>query len=276
MIKPSVSYDFAELFEEPRNGQIRVLCYGKCLANTGLENHHVICLAKQLGISVVLRPQTYTFNASVCEPEELNQVNLQTDGVEIWTSDSCLADGVVIPRGQMALFQTRDCPTIIVHNKFTSEVVGARAGRDSLIDRGLITSGNPSRLFASVVEAIVDRLMQHGSRPSDLEVFSCIAIGPTYFRHQTNDPVHGRFNQMMNRYIADHFGSNCFVDENLNIGALKLHRLIGSQFQKLGVPPDNIRNDNRRVNTYHHSDDYFSRRRKDEGGSNTILVINRQ
>ena len=255
-------------------GRVEVFCFGKM--GFPFELHHVCQVADDLGVNRILRPQTHTFNAIVCEPEELTRVDHSVAG-RIEVRSGVLADGVIIPKGKVALFQTRDCPTIITLNQKTGEVAAAHAGRDSLLDRELILTGDPSRPFKSVVDAIVDRLV--GDKPNGhsayLEVFSCIGIEARRFRHASDEPTYGYFNNRMSRYLVAEYGPDCLLDGNIEIGAIKLHRLIRNQFQRLGVMPDFISNDEREVGTGTQSDFFYSRRNGENHGHNVILVHNR-
>lgn len=252
------------------NDAVEVYGYGK--RTSDFEESHVAQVARELEIRTILHPQTHAFNASVCGSDEFRN-QTERDGVVI--RHDCLADGVIIPKGQAAWLRTADCPTIVARHDDSGVVIAAHAGRASLIDQECLQTGNPSRRHESVVYAICERLLANGCyHPAGIEAFSCCGIGPIFFKHPFNHPKHGRFNRIMNTAIADRYGKECFevVDGGVRSGALKLHQLIKNQFWRQRVSPDSIRHDS--VDTAV-EEEWFSRRRGDRIGHNTILVVRR-
>lgn len=154
----------------------------------------------------------------------------------------------------------------------------AHAGRRSLIDEDGLRIGESKRNPESVVGAIFERLAytenltDFGRRTAHhIEIYSCCGIGPEHFRHPFNHPIHGQFNKIMNVHIACRYGPNCFLNGDIERGALDLHQLIRNQFEMCGVPGDNIQHDN--INTTTERECFFSRRGGDATGHNNILVI---
>lgn len=266
-MKPTVDY---RLFD----GAVEVYVFGK--KTRDFEPVHIVQIAQELDIRKILWPDTHTFNASVFETAEFDQRQIVgTNGIVICRG--FLADGVVIPLGQAACLRTADCPTIIARHAFTCEVVTAHAGRDSLIDEGRWRSAFPYRKNESVVDSIFQQLLRHdrfNKRVRDIEIFTCCGVGANNFRHPTAfGHKHCRDNFLRNRYIAAKYGSDCFLGDNIDEGALDLHRLITKQCQSYQLPADNIHHD--KIDTARDRDWFFSRRGGDKTEHNTILVIRR-
>jgi len=262
MIKPTVVY---KLF----GGKIEVRIYGKSPCD--LEEKHVFQIASDLGIRNVYHPDTSNSNAKICRPRDFTKVKV--DGIEIYSG--CLTDGVSLVGQENAVWlQTADCPTIIAYHHLTDEVIVAHAGRASLIDEKGLRTGKASRQPESVARVIYEHLIDYFRQTSvNIEIHSCCGIGPIQFRHPTNHPQYGSFNETMNRYIALFYGVDCFLGGDINCGALDLHRLIHNQFRLCGIPADNIRKDV--IDTANQRELFFSRRGGDPTGHNTILVIRR-
>ena len=266
-MKPIVDY---RLFD----GAIEVYIFGKKTSDFDLESVHIAQIARKLDVREILWPDTHTFNALVLEPVGSNQCQT-TDGVTICRG--FVADGTVIPLGQAACFRTADCPTIIAHHDFTHEVIAAHAGRESLIDEGGWKLAHPYRKNESIVDSVLQRLLKYDrfkKRVRDIEIFSCCGVGANNFRHSTAfGHQHSKDNFLRNQYIATNYGDDCFLDNDVDEGALDLHRLIAKQCESYCLPLDNIHHD--AIDTARDRDWFFSRRGGDKTGSNTILVIRR-
>ncbi len=262
MIKPTVIY---ELF----GGKVEVRIYGK--SPGALEEKHLLQIARDLGLKHIYQPQTHAFNGKICEARNLTRV-IEADGVKIHSG--CLADGVGIDPGETVWLRTADCPTIIArHNVPHNGMIVAHAGRASLIDEEYLRGEKTKRQPESVVQTI-HKCLDCGRHTSvDIEVYSCCGIGPMQFRHPTNHPQYGLFNEKMNRHIALHYGQDCFLEGKVDCGALDLHQLIRNQFELCGVPGDSIHHDP--IDTARQTDYFFSRRGGDKTGHNTILVTRR-
>lgn len=263
MLKPTVIY-------ERFGGKVEVRIYGK--SPCSLEEKHLFQIARDLELRHIYHPQTHTFNAQICRTIDFTKED-RVDGVKIHSG--ALVDGVSrIGRGEAIWLQTADCPTIIAHNDLTGEVIVAHAGRASLIDQARLLTGKPSRQSESVVERIYRCLIDSERQTNlNIDVYSCCGIGPMQFRHPIDHPVHGQFNEKMNRFIALRYGQDCFLGGQVDYGALNLHRLIFNQFRLCGIPGDNIHHDS--INTAVDNKYFFSRRSGDRIGHNSILVIRR-
>ena len=263
VIKPATTY---ELF----GGRVTVLIYGK--SSCCLEEHHVLQIARDLGLKHIYHPDTHTFNARICNKVDLED-ETSRDGVTIHSG--CLADGVgVMGKDDTVWLRTADCPTIITYHSMTREMIVAHAGRASLIDEGALQNGQAKRQPESVVGAICARFSALGQQTlTHIDVYSCCGIGPMEFRHPTDHPQYGPFNKKRNRHVALHYGQNCFFGGETRCGALDLHRLIYNQFQLCGVPGDNIHHDSLDVAT--EREYFFSRRGGDRTGHNSVLIIRR-
>jgi len=251
------------------NGKVEIHCFGKQAGD--LDEYEISAIAHRLEVNTVLWPETHTFNAKICEPTELGQ---RKKIGRVTIRRGCLADGVVIPLGQAACLRSADCPTIVARHDFTTEVIAAHAGRESLIDEGRWKFAHPSRKDESIVDAVCRRLIRVGKRTRDIEIFSCCGVGANHFRHPTAlGREHSLHNFLRNRYIVANYGSDCFLGNDTDDGALDLHRLIARQCESYRLPPDNIHHD--AIDTARDREKFFSRRGGDPTGHNTILVIRR-
>ena len=263
---------------EPFGGKVKILVFGKSAPGHNFKPKNLFQVVRNLGIKVLYHPDTSTFNTKICGARHFTQ-KFEASGRTIYSG--CLADGVVLTtRGEAVWLRTADCPTIIARHGLSGEVIAAHAGRASLIDEGALQNGQIQRQPESVVGAIYERLVYsehliHSGRRTahHLETYSCCGIGPRQFRHPIDHPEHGQFNEIMNRHIVQHYGADCFLGRDIDIGALDLHRLIHNQFRLCGVPGDNIHHDS--IDTAGQTRYFFSRRGGDLTGHNTILVIRR-
>ena len=250
----------------PFGDSTEVRIFGKRVGDLGIE--HIAQVASDLRLSRVLHPSTDAFNGEVCTEGDL--ISRRRIG-EVEFLFDYPADGILIPPYSMAWFRTADCPTIVTkHND--GRVIAAHAGRYSLLDRAKI-AGEQGRKFASVVDAILDRLFWPRRDVLSLNVFSCCGVGPISFLHSYNHPIHGEWNRRMNAFVRDNYGADCFLDNDLGTGALDLHQLIRNQFAKKGIPADQIHRD--KIDTANDAGRWFSRCHGDRTGHNTLLVIRR-
>ncbi|MEK7585223.1 MAG: laccase domain-containing protein [Patescibacteria group bacterium] len=250
----------------PFKDSTEIRIFGKRLGDLGIE--HVAQVASDLQIGRVLHPSTDTFNGEVCTEGDF--ISKKRVGNIEFVFDYP-ADGVLVPPHSMAWFRTADCPTIITKHS-DGRVIAAHAGRFSLIDQASV-SGGPKRKFPSVVDAILDRLFWPRRDVLSLNVFSCCGVGPISFLHSYNHPIHGKWNRLMNAFIRDHYGADCFLGNDLGTGALDLHQLIRNQFAMRGIPADQIQRD--KIDTANDAGRWFSRCHGDRTGHNTVLVIRR-
>ena len=140
-MKPTVSYS---LFDDA----VEVYAFGKSEKPMTADEVR-FTVSENLRSRTILRPDTSEFNARVCEPADLTEINGQ-DGIAVYSGYQ--ADGVTILPGQTAWFQTADCPIIIARHDETGEVIAAHTGRWSLIHNPLGIRAPPRRHYASGVD----------------------------------------------------------------------------------------------------------------------------
>ena len=110
------------------DGAVEALVYGK---PTDLEPSNLMQISEEIEVETILKPETHTFNARVCDSSDLTKIGYRNS---VTILGNYPADGVVIPIGQAACLRTADCLTIIARHNNTGEVIAAHAGRASLID----------------------------------------------------------------------------------------------------------------------------------------------
>ncbi len=221
--------------------------------------------AQSEDIKKVTVPRVSFFNARTALTNDF-PITYKFQGVEIRTGID--ADAVILRPGENALIVTGDCPTLVISNEKTGEVAAAHAGRDSLIDRVHIDTGIPSRKTDTVVESI---LLATGWEPRDLSAFICAGIGPEYFTHPWEDPVHGERNRKMIQWIIERYGKENIVGKKEE-GRIDMPTLIRSQCILLGVNPSQTYHDG--IDTYTDERFWSHRNREKNEGRNAALVTN--
>ncbi|MBP6888720.1 MAG: laccase domain-containing protein [Candidatus Pacebacteria bacterium] len=129
-----------------------------------------------------------------------------------------------------------DCAVIVVQAE--ELFFAAHAGRDSLFDRQLISTGKASKVNASVVDAIMARIPKELHEKTRVFVGFTISQGP-HFEHPTDHKNYGKSNEQLLDAIAScYFPSHqdeTFGDDFWKRGQLDMKWLIEKQFQTYGV-----------------------------------------
>lgn len=216
--------------------------------------HGISCHAY---VPVLYAPKPSTFNAVIC-PHDALRVSLMNSHEDlegdppynnlVLVCRGVDADGCDIPVGHAFYIASADCPTIIARSATSGTVIAAHAGRDCLVDRARLKTGNPSRPHESVVDAIVDFFHRKFSdKPGDLEVVSVCGIAAHNFSHPLDHPTYGDVNRNLVSYMISTYGTTC-IHGNTQKGCLDLHNIIRAQFERRGVPGKHIQCDT--IDTY--------------------------
>lgn len=232
-------------------------------------------MALNLGLDNIYAPRPSTFNAQICDVEQLTEL---IDRYPTACSHSvtirrgCDADGVEIPPKAAFWISSADCITIITHDPGTGKTIAAHGGRDSLVDRTRIMAGK-AREFESVVDAIAARYSNNALKR--LRVFLTCGIFPEKFDHPCNHPEHGTKNRRMVLDVLAKWGPTCVVGDHFQ-GCLCLSEIIRAQFLRHGVKAHHIAHDG--VDTYGDLDSdgqprWWSHRRGDGKKRNGVLVV---
>lgn len=180
------------------------------------------------------------------------------------------ADGIVLDRGQMAVFATGDCPVVVMHVPQKDFVVAAHAGRQSLL--GDVTKPVGQGLSQSVIFDMARRFSFNELR--SVEVAIVLSIAGEHFEHDPNHPEekYRQVNGYMIDFVSKIYGDDCFVDKGR--GSLSLVRLIKAQCKMIGVNLKNVASD--KIDTFSTklpdgTSAFWSNRRGDSG-RNIVLV----
>ncbi len=142
---------------------------------------------------------------------------------------SIKADGIRIPRGRALIASGRGCPFIVATSDEYMFV--AHAGRDSMIDRGVI-DGKPTRGNISVVESLIEAFLELGVPAEEITMRMEFSIPATVFEHRFNGPD-GEHNHKLWEFIQEQWPTAA-VQRNGGI-LLDLEELFERQAREAGV-----------------------------------------
>lgn len=202
-------------------------------------------IAAQRQITKIFSPNTGTFNAEICEPDDLQQKIALGQGISIFRGHN--AEGTVVQQKTATVFFPADC-NILIARAESGNLIAAHAGGFSLIDHAAAISGvNKSREFTSVVDAVIARFSELGDAPKNLSVFIIRGVRPSNFGYNPKDKVFGEREQK----ILAAFRA---VDPSVVIGesGVDITQVIRLQLEKHGVPGHRIQTDT--TDTYNDRD----------------------
>ncbi len=206
--------------------------------------------ARAVSVKTLWIPQPTEFNAKIARPTEFLQRHRTDDGISV--RFGVKADGVELSSAHHGLWiSPADCPTLVVYDLSTNRLMAAHAGRDCLIDRHLILSGQVTRRPFSIVDTILQRL--DPENPLLVKAFVCCGIGPNNFTHPWDHPEYGEDNRAVTNYLIKHYGQGVITGEVRN-GCINMRALIRQQFVAGGYELANIEDD--------HSDTFTDRDQK--------------
>lgn len=268
-------------------GSVEVRCYGTMTGNWSMKGgspkeaekknpgilSKVAQLAEECGCRIYA-PHPSTFTGKVCRKEVL---------VDEWIPGvlyrGTYADGTVLDRmGDAYGLASADCMTAVIRDAGSGMVVGAHAGRDSLIDRGRL-EGRPARRLESVLFSAAAMLANQRRRLDKrlLRSFLTCGIGPRDFAHEWDHFVHGAVNERMVQDILRTYGMSVVLPPR-ELGQISLHALARAHLQRVGLNESQIGSD--ATDTFADRDSYgfplwHSHRRDGDGKRNFVLVIRR-
>lgn len=256
---------------------VRVLYFGESAARDIVEGWNGHARRASLAHTVasygasraIYMPDPHTFSARVVHPEDFGHSIKKGRGVLVCRTSSqadpaaghspVLADGVwLLSRGTSFLISSADCPTVTVIVP-DGRVCAAHAGRWSLLDRGVVMEGKPTRQYASVLHAIFSEIPRKMRR--NTLVYVSLGIGREYFTHPLGDSEHGEANLRLIRFVSKSYGPDAALPANKNrMGKISLFGVIRQQCLDLHVPWDNIVHDG--LCTYSSPGNWYSNRRE--------------
>ncbi|OGG92917.1 hypothetical protein A2609_03565 [Candidatus Kaiserbacteria bacterium RIFOXYD1_FULL_47_14] len=182
---------------------------------------------RKMGVHKAYAPNVASSSAIIIDGGELKeQIDLGT-GVRLHRNSTVPADGIFLKKGQAFVMSSAGCPVIIA--TASNHMIVAHAGRDSLIDPGVLMR-EPTRTHLSVVYAIVKAF---GVRPSEIEMRMLFSIPEKAFRHDVNHWMYGE----QNRRLAAFIGTWCPDGVSKENGSifLNLEKIFLAQARMIGV-----------------------------------------
>lgn len=285
----------------PFGGRVEIRMFGKqtgdwSLKQLGTENEtffkerlstvsHVLT---DLRLVRIYAPRPKIFNAKINEVDDFyhsgaTHVPSPTETTWLFTA---VGEGAIVRDSSklhedffpITFFYTADCAVIVIHDPKTGRTVASHAGRDSVIDRSLILTGEKSRPCFSVV----DSMLQFFEDKSRVRAFICGGLSRHEHPLNTNNPEHLQYN----RAICEHFQGNFPNSFKLRSGSLFISviNIIEEQLISHGVSPDNIGTDC--SNTVDDNDEtgeftwwshsrWYEEGKEGPDGRNGILVVRR-
>ena len=235
----------------PFGGRIHIIMYGKPHnwdrklgddpEHYGNFFHQVFDATEDTGVSYIYTPRPKVFNAAIAKKEDFHKKcgsqaillalgGKIAEGVEVYEPENGKQSG--------AYFSTADCAVVVLHDSETGTTVAAHAGRDSLLDRTLVATGEMGREHISVIDAMIDYMGK--DRTGKYKAFICGAISA--HRHLLKTGLeYTNFNWSLLRFLDRTIPTAREVKEGvlyLSITELIEQQLIGS-----GVLPYNIGTD---------------------------------
>ncbi len=244
---------------------------------------HVIGLLGGLAVRHRLRrilgPSVLKFNSEFLSDTAQYPWQLSLPSTACKLHRGLYADGFEVLPGEAGVIAPADCAIVVVTTP-SGRVFMLHAGRDSLIDRKLIDTGQQSKKHESVIFAAWDQLDPEEAKESMWVVLPSVLPGG-HFEHPADHKVHGEFNQKLVRHISHHYPGGIFGDPGR--GMLSVPEIITGQLVlQCGLPRRNIHIERRCTHQevdqdgqhvwWSHSRDVATG--QTPGGRNLVVVIN--
>ena len=191
-----------------------------------------------IGIEEAYAPNIAANSAAVVHAEVIrsHSIKFGTRGALekklLWRNYEIPADGIMLPRGEAFVMSAAGYPVLIAEGG--EYMIVAHAGRDSLIDRALVGSGERSRQNMSVVTAIMERFWQYKISPSLVSFRVMFAMPSSAFVHHFEHSVPGKFNRKLLQFLQKS-APNAIGEETGESFCLDLGALIMEQGIDAGV-----------------------------------------
>lgn len=151
-----------------------------------------------------------------------------------------VAGGVIIGNRGDAVGVLSTQPIAVMRFR-SGKVVVIPCSENTLLNRQIILGNQNGSRFVSAIHAAM-----HSVPPWErkgVRVFITFRNRYADRRHYWGDVVYGAYNRAMTEYVVKHFGKDCFANESIDEGLLRLDTLIYHQCAKWGVPSPLIRFD---------------------------------
>jgi len=238
----------------PFGGRVEIRMYGKQTGDWSLkpldyENAGKEKLLNRIAsitypdIERIWAPRPTMFNALIVEPTKMTLRGIGHHRGAEKTHTVCIlcagpAEGVEImsPKNCAAFFFPADCAVIVLYDPESGKTVASHAGRDSLIDRQFLLTGNKSRKHISVVDAMIDAFSKD-TDTSNLRAFICGGINAHPYQFLP-DSEHIIYNLVLLRFLG--MTTPNAVNVKQGIMYISITALIEEQLFGHGIRPENI------------------------------------
>lgn len=161
---------------------------------------------RKMGVHKAYAPNVARASARIVAPHELKERIVLKD--TILYRGSIPADGILLGKGRAFVMSGAGCPVIVASDGY--DTIVAHAGRDSLVDRGAVM-GKPTRRHISVVNAILDALMERGAALDAVQMCMLFSIPAARFEHDFNHVAHGEYNHKLAKFINDRWHNGTII-----------------------------------------------------------------
>jgi hypothetical protein len=157
---------------------------------------HVISFITKHDGGVIYAPNTSKASARISHPDEFDKIVRIGDHIELRGNPEVHSEGTWLRPGENTVYPTGGCPVLVFIGGGHCCVV--HAGRDSLIDRERIRSGERSREHESIVHAVIEAFKERGvTQPGSIKVHGYFGLAPRTFDHSFDHPEHGDLNKRL-------------------------------------------------------------------------------
>lgn len=188
-------------------------------------------------------------------------------------------DGVVLGSGEALAVTSADCPIIVLHGldkEGELHVIAAHAGRDSLLNKSLLSKGVTSPTLAESNRVIYNAVMNLSLKGVDIEVMHLnVYCGiRTGFCHPPNHDQYSVYNKAL-LDVCHNYRTRYDIVRNWDTGEVDMYRLISAQAVHIGIHPENVFFDD--INTGNPDQSWASCRKPEsrERGERNLVIVSR-
>ncbi len=203
-------------------------------------------VTKENKIARILAPRPSIFNARIANCKEFVGITIEHDGWNPHFAYYKPAEGVELGLASdtkfwgydAGFFYTADCAVIVLHDSKTGKTIASHAGRDSLVDRTHVETGEPGRNRSSVIDSMLHELYTVNKK--DIRAFICGAIKahPHYLNTSLSPNI---FNFKLLKFLEETTPNvKSFSGDTMFLSILSL---IEEQLIARGISSDNIGTD---------------------------------
>jgi hypothetical protein len=149
-------------------------------------------------------PNVAPASAEITSTCLLQEINLG-DGRFLYRNHDIPADGIFLRKGAAFMMSSAGCPVIIATAH--DQMAIAHAGRDSLIDRDAVLTGEPMRIFFGAVYSLTATFAGKNISPEAITMSMHFALPAESFEHSFEHPLHGEYNRRLAELLEEQWPS---------------------------------------------------------------------